>query len=201
MNEPRQNALNYASLPLLPLFCAHFVSSVIICTPQKAPSLAMPFRETSGTTFLAEYPYLRRSTTREICDWCNNRTIRLIPKCYRESYVEDSRTFEHTNSSAREGCQICTVLCAGLVAVVGQPYSQIWIRTKLVPSLDKSAFTLEFRYSETATRSNTYSSQYPKSLEFCSPTGKNILRACTRRRRNTITSPAVPVRKEFPATL
>ncbi len=109
----------------------------------------------------------------ELCDWCHNRAIRLVPKFYREAYVEDSRPFKDIKISARDGCQMCVLLCAGVSALVGQlERNDCKIRTRLVPSLDKSHFTIEFRCSQVLNSSDVQSKRF-RLFEFCSTTGNN----------------------------
>lgn len=127
--------------------------------------------------FAGGHPFARDKTptssslVMHICDWCKNRAKRLIPKYYREEYTEDSRSVQSTYAAARDGCRICSLLCAGLTTIVGELELELEsqnyeILTTLVPSLDSRTFTISFRYSREG--------EVAKRFEFCSPSGNDV---------------------------
>ena len=96
-----------------------------------------------------------------ICNWCNYRLMRLIPKYWRRDYIEDSREIASINAKAKKGCTICRLLREGLVALQANVEdAKCRVMTIAVPTLDQRQFTLQFRYSPNSGTSS-------KRFTFC----------------------------------
>jgi hypothetical protein len=80
-----------------------------------------------------------------ICNWCNHRLMRLIPKYWRRDYFEDSREISSINTKAKKGRTICRLLRESLVALqVDVEDDKFRVMTIAVPILDQRQFTLRF---------------------------------------------------------
>lgn len=70
-----------------------------------------------------------------------------MPQYHRDSYVEDLRSFEDITRPLKTVAQICSLLCAGVIAMIGEEKSRsCTILTALLPSPDTRAFAVSFRY-------------------------------------------------------
>ena len=84
----------------------------------------------------------------DICDWCNHRLMRLVPKYWRSAYIVDSRDIISINTEANKGCTICKLLRESLVALQANVEDDTCrVMTIAVPTMDQRQFTLRFRYS------------------------------------------------------
>jgi hypothetical protein len=72
---------------------------------------------------------------------CTNRFQRLRSHIYPFEYVYDNREYKNIRESAQNGCQICSLVSAGVIAIFGKAKDDLKIQTGIAVGVDKLQYT------------------------------------------------------------